>query len=269
MSSYLVEQVSLQLAIALYIATCTGMILDSIYKYRLRTVILFSGISALIIHAYSIGVRWHRVNHGPFINLYEILTSNIWSLSLGYLLFYWFSYKNKSTSFVFVPILLVLIAWIMSITPNDTYLPATYNTIWLYFHVFSGKIFLGLLLISTMLAGTILLSRLNINKLINNEDNVVELMYRFIAFAFLFDSLMLVFGAIWAQDAWGRYWAWDPLETWAFLTWLLIVFTLHWRIGNQRKTVLFSLLIVSCFILAFITFFGVPFLSSAPHKGMI
>ena len=92
--------------------------------------------------------------------------------------------------------------------------------------------------------------------------------YRLLAFAFCFESLMLVFGAVWAQDAWGRYWAWDPLETWAFLTWLCVIFVLHWRLNHPRKAI-YALLVSGCFVLAFLTFFGVPFVSTAPHKGMI
>jgi len=79
---------------------------------------------------------------------------------------------------------------------------------------------------------------------------------------------MLMFGAIWAQDAWGRYWAWDPLETWAFLTWMSVIFVLHWRLNYSRQAI-YAALVVGCFTLAFLTFFGVPLLSTAPHKGMI
>jgi ABC-type transport system involved in cytochrome c biogenesis permease subunit len=80
---------------------------------------------------------------------------------------------------------------------------------------------------------------------------------------------MLIAGAVWAQDAWGRWWAWDPLETWAFLTWLLLVGAFHarrtWRVGPRAG----AWLILAVFVLAFFTFFGVPFVSVAPHKGAI
>ena len=91
-----------------------------------------------------------------------------------------------------------------------------------------------------------------------------ELAFRFMAIGFVFETLMLVSGAIWAQDAWGRYWAWDPLETWAFLTWLSLAAFLHARVAFRIGPRASALMILGVFALAFLTFFGVPFVSTAP-----
>jgi len=80
---------------------------------------------------------------------------------------------------------------------------------------------------------------------------------------------MLIVGAVWAQDAWGRYWAWDPLETWAFLTWLVLAFSLHLRFTVKTTPRTGAILILGVFAVAFLTFFGVPFISKAPHKGAV
>jgi len=157
--------------------------------------------------------------------------------------------------------------WLISTNPKDAYLPPTYNTIWLYFHIFSGKVFLSLLFLASGLATCSLLSKTDGGSILVTPYRI-KLAYKFLAIAFLFESFMLFFGAIWAQDAWGRYWAWDPLEIWAFLTWLSVAFTLHLRVGIRNEK-LFPWLILGCFILAFLTFFGVPFISTAAHKGMI
>jgi hypothetical protein len=90
----------------------------------------------------------------------------------------------------------------------------------------------------------------------------------YLVIAFLFESMMLLTGAIWAQDAWGRYWAWDPLETWAFLTWLALAFGLHLKIWLRPPAVVWSGMVTAVFVLAFVTFFGVPFVSDVPHKGV-
>jgi len=81
--------------------------------------------------------------------------------------------------------------------------------------------------------------------------------------------LMLVAGAVWAQDAWGRYWAWDPLETWAFVTWLTLAGFLHARASLKLAPAAGAAMIMAVFVVAFLTFFGVPFVSMAPHKGAI
>jgi hypothetical protein len=57
----------------------------------------------------------------------------------------------------------------------------------------------------------------------------------------VFDTLMLIVGAVWAQDAWGRYWAWDPLETWAFASWLALAAALHARATLRPAPAVFGL----------------------------
>jgi ABC-type transport system involved in cytochrome c biogenesis permease subunit len=234
-------------------------------KYHKPLILL--ALSALLIHAISIGIRWVRIDHGPFINMYEILTSNVWSISVGLTLFFIFL-KDKSIVFRFVtPVLFIMMLWLITTPPTEAFLPPTYNTIWLYFHVFSGKFFFTLLILSSALAAQ---SLLLIHQGSDNDhiQDYTDLAYKFLAIAFVFETFMLIFGSIWAQDAWGRYWSWDPLETWAFVTWLGVAFTLHLQV-NSKKDRPFLYLILVCFILAFLTFYGVPFVSLAPHKGMI
>ncbi|RLA11074.1 MAG: hypothetical protein DRQ59_10565 [Gammaproteobacteria bacterium] len=234
------------------------------FPYELIVLFIVLGLSS---HTLSLALSWVRVGHGPFINLYEILSSNLWSLMLSLLLFLLLVRQHRQMSRYLVPLLALLMIWLLVTTQRDTYLPPTYNTIWLYFHVFSGKFFLGLLMLSTGMAIYELVQSRSSDGPVSNAA-VESLSYRFLAFAFCFESLMLLFGAIWAQDAWGRYWAWDPLETWAFLTWLSVIFVLHWRLNFAHQS-LYTALVVGCFILAFLTFFGIPFISTAPHKGMI
>jgi ABC-type transport system involved in cytochrome c biogenesis permease subunit len=222
---------------------------------------------AILVHSIAILMRWVRVDHGPFINLYEILSSNIWSLSIITLLVYARIPSIRRTFHFCELIIVILVVWFMSVDPVESHLPPTYNTIWLYFHVVSGKLFFGLLLVSTSLA---IASDLRYLGVVSSSPDILylnELAYRFLAIAFLFESMMLLIGAIWAQDAWGRYWAWDPLETWALITWLTVIFILHVRAWINPK--LANWLIPIAFVLAFLTFFGIPFYSTAPHKGMI
>ena len=255
----------------LYIAcTCYSISFVVTYLGHIRfqqRVVIFSGLGGLLSHSVSLAMRWSRIDHGPFINLYEILSSNLWSLQLAFLLFMMLARQYRPMGRYLVPLLAMLMIWLLITTPKDTYLPATYDTIWLYFHVFSGKFFLSLL----MLASGMAIFEWAQSK--SSGENIVvlaarSLSYRLLAFAFCFESLMLLFGAIWAQDAWGRYWAWDPLETWAFMTWLSVIFVLHWRLNYSRQGI-YAGLVAGCFVLAFLTFFGVPFISTAPHKGMI
>ena len=102
-----------------------------------------------------------------------------------------------------------------------------------------------------------------------NDATLDNIAWRFMQAALIFESAMLIMGALWAQDAWGRYWAWDPLETWAFITWIALAGALHVRTTYSVSPAQGAAMIWTVFILAFLTFFGVPFVTIAPHKGAV
>jgi len=214
--------------------------------------------------------RWLRLGHGPFLSLYELLLSNLLTLGLLYALAYWRVPQVRPGAVVVLPILLLLAVWTLSLSPDATRLPPTYDNPWLWIHVSMGKIFLAACLIATGNAGILLgrawRRRSQADAQLPALDAVA---WRFMALAFVFDSLMLLAGAAWARDAWGRFWDWDPLETWAFVTWLILGTVLHLRITWDLRPWIGWLLIVAVFVLAVLTFFGVPFVSVAAHKGVM
>jgi len=230
-------------------------------------------VAALALLALAIGQRWIRVGHGPFLSMFEILLSNLFSLGLIFALAYWRLPRLRPSAAVVVPILLVLALWILVVNPRDTHLPPTYETPVLWLHVTAGKLFLGFCLVAVGLAGVILLRRraraARWFSAMPDSSTLDQWAWRFMLVALVFQSLMLIAGALWAQDAWGRYWAWDPLETWAFITWVAAAAAMHARFAYRISPSVGALIILGVFILAFLTFFGVPFLSVAPHKGVV
>jgi ABC-type transport system involved in cytochrome c biogenesis permease subunit len=90
-------------------------------------------------------------------------------------------------------------------------------------------------------------------------DNLV-----YLGFGFL--TLGLLFGALWAKQAWGHYWTWDPKETWAFLTWLGYLIYIHLRYNHPKK-VSASLWVLSlAFIILLVAWFGINILPSAQNS---
>jgi len=249
-------------ALLAYLAAGCTAIASLALERRPERWILSLLILGLILHGASLGVRWIAQGHGPFITLFEILSSNIWSLTLIYTLAYWRVPAVRPAAAFVAPVLFIMMGWLLVTSPAQGHLPPTYRTFWLYVHVLMGKIFLGAVLVAVGLSGLIL-ARLA------GREPIEELAFRFMATGFVFETLMLVSGAIWAQDAWGRYWDWDPLETWAFLTWLSLAAFLHARVAFRVGPRASAAMILGVFALAFLTFFGVPFVSTAPHKGAV
>lgn len=260
-------------AVVTYVLGGSLAIFGVVLKKRPERAVLALVVLGLLLHTISLGVRWERLGHGPFITLFEILSSNLWSLTLAFVLAYWRIPQIRPAAAILMPILFVMMGWLMLSHPGEGHFPPTYRTPWLYIHIGFGKVFLGAVLVAVGISGVILLrsAGIGVEKFARLPDNarLDELAFRLMAVGLIFETLMLVAGAIWAQDAWGRYWAWDPLETWAFLTWLALAFALHARITFKTRPQTGAVMIIAVFVLAFLTFFGVPFISTSPHKGAI
>jgi ABC-type transport system involved in cytochrome c biogenesis permease subunit len=228
--------------------------------------------TALALHTLALTMRWHAVGHGPFTTLREILSSNLWSLALVVAVSAWALREVRHALAVALVPLVLLAVWMIASDDGRGHLPPTYDTPLLYIHTVVGKLYLGLLLVAVALGAVPWLRRTRWGAAVAPDVDASRfdaLAHRFAGFALVFDTLMLIVGAVWAQDAWGRYWAWDPLESWAFASWIALAGTLHARATFRLAPSTFGVLLAGVFVLAFLTFFGVPFLSLAPHKGAI
>lgn len=234
--------------------------------------VLAAVLCAVILFAVAIGVRWEHAGYGPFLTLFEVLLSNLFSLGLLYFLVLWRYPLARPGALLVLPLFLLLGAWAVAVPPEPGQLPATYDSAWLWVHVGVGKVFLGICLAATGVAGVLLLRRLTgwaALHALPEDRHADALVWRLMSIAFIFHSLMLIAGAVWARDAWGHFWTWDPLETWAFITWLALGTSLHARLAWRLPAWAGWLLVLLVFGLAFLTFFGVPFGSIGPHKGIL
>lgn len=266
------ESIWLWLAVACHGAAC-GLAFYAIVRNRSRqTWLLIFLSSAAVATAVAIAERWLRTGQGPFLTLFEVLISNLFSLSLIYALAYWRVRLVRPSAIIVMPILLLIGIWALATPADSVPLPPTFAHYWLWLHVIAGKVFLGACLVGVGLAGFLLMRHRGMVKGVGLQEAddsraLDAVVWRFMALAFVFQSFMLVAGAVWAHDAWGRYWAWDPLETWTLVTWLALGAVLHARVTFNLPARFGWQMAIGVFVLAFLTLFGVPFLSLAPHKG--
>lgn len=263
----------LWMALAAYVVAGSIGIIGVLLKKRPERSVLGLMLLGLLLHTAAIALRWERLGHGPYVTMYEILSSNLWSMMCAFTLAYWRVPQIRPSAAVVMPILFLVMGWMLMSSAVEGHLPPTYHTTWLYIHIGFGKVFFGAVLVALGISGVILLraSAYGAGRFerLPPDANLSELAFRCMAIGFVFETLMLIAGAIWAQDAWGRYWAWDPLETWAFLTWLVLAGSLHARFTYQLSPRAGALLVVVVFVVAFLTFFGVPFISKTPHQGAV
>jgi cytochrome c-type biogenesis protein CcsB len=126
--------------------------------------------------------------------------------------------------------------------PSAPLVPALQST-WLVVHVFAAILSGGVFLLSNTIAATYLWldymerkgERTAFAKRLPTLEVLDQLSYRLVAFVFPLWTFAVIAGAIWAEAAWGRYWGWDPKETWAFITWILYAAYLHARVTAGWK----------------------------------
>jgi cytochrome c-type biogenesis protein CcsB len=269
----LVELRVLWAAVVAYVLAGSIAIIGVLLKKRPERTVLGFMLLGLALHSTALGLRWVRLDHGPFVTMFEILSSNVWSMMLIFALAYWRLTAVRPAAAVVMPILFIMMGWLMTVSPGEAFLPPTYHTVWLFIHIGFAKVFFGAVLVAVGLSGVILSRRWNWSQekfqRLPEDSRLSELSYRCMAIGLVFETLMLIAGAIWAQDAWGRYWDWDPLETWSFITWLLVAMSLHARLTYKLSPRLGAWMIIAVFITAFLTFFGVPFITQSPHKGAV
>lgn len=263
----------LWVAVVAYVLAGSLAIFGVAFKKRPERAVLAFMALGLALHTVALAVRWVRLDHGPFVTMFEILSGNTWSLMLVFTLAYWRLPAVRPSAAVVMPILFLMMGWLMTVSPGEARLPPTYHTVWLYIHIGFSKVFLGVVLVAVGLSGVILSRRSawwqSRFQRLPTDERLSELSYRCMAVGFVFETLMLIAGAIWAQDAWGRYWDWDPLETWSFITWLLLGVALHARITFRLTPRFGAWLVIAVFVTAFLTFFGIPFITQSPHKGAV
>lgn len=149
------------------------------------------------------------------------------------------------------------------IAPNDIAppIPALQSN-WLVLHVtlsFIGEAFFAVAFVSSLY--------MLLTKDEEKKRRLDRLTYTTIAIGYpIFTAGALLFGAVWASYAWGRFWGWDPKETWALITWLTYTGYLHFRVIRKSNARVTAWLSVIGFIFTLFTFFGVNFLLSGLHS---
>jgi len=213
--------------------------------------------------------------HAPLSNLYESLVFFSIAIMVIYL-FVEFRYKIKIIGAFAAPLAFLVLAY-ASLSPNinDRIQPLVpvLKSNWLIAHVMCAFIGYSALAIGFGFSIMYLIKQVDKDgkvgglKFLPSLTVLDELTYQVIMFGFLFLTIGIITGAVWANSAWGRYWGWDPKETWSLITWLIYAGLLHARMmrGWQgRRIAYFSIL---GFLAVLFTYFGVNYLPGLHSYG--
>ena len=225
-----------------------------------------------VVHTAALVVRTIAAERPPFMNLYEYVISLIWGVVLVYLVAE-FTTKSKQIGAFAVP-LVTLFAYLAIQLPTEVNptMPAL-RSAWRVPHIFTAILAYSSFAVAFGLAFMYLIRERADRKKgsfwasrIPSTKTLDQLIYRMLAFGFMMQTALLITGAVWAQFAWGRYWGWDPKETWALITWLIYAASLHMRVTMGWRGRKIAFVCIVGFIATMFTLFGVSLLLPGLHS---
>ncbi len=245
-------------------------LLDDIASSFTSTAVLF-GFTGLLVRWYESYLIGLDIGHIPISNLYEVFILFCLITSLLYL-FYEEKFNTKKLGAFVLIVINAAVGFILWYTFDrhadgvQPLVPAL-QSYWMKIHVPANFIGYGAFSIAAMVSIAYLLSAKKILASYLPKLAVLDdLIYKSIAIGFIFFTVATILGAIWAAEAWGGYWSWDPKETWALIVWLNYAAWLHYRIvKGLRGPVLAWWALIGLVVTTF-AFLGVNMFLSGLHS---
>ncbi len=243
-------------------------------KYKLKisiNILLGLIILGFIAHTGGLGMRWYISGHAPWSNGYEAMTYIAWATVLAGLSF---SKKSPMTLGVtaFLSGIILFVAHLSFLDPQITNLVPVLKSYWLTIHVATitasyGFMALGALLASLNLSIMIFKNEKNNLRLSLSIEELTYVIEMAISIGIILLTIGNFLGGVWANESWGRYWGWDPKETWALASIIFYAFVLHMRfIPGLKSVYAFNLAALVAFSSIIMTFFGVNYYLSGLHS---
>jgi cytochrome c-type biogenesis protein CcsB len=247
----------------------------SVFKETLSSKILNNILFGIlltffIIQTAGMGFRWYISGHAPWSNTYESLVYIAWSVMFAGVVFFRKSLMALSAAVIMTAVFMFT-AHLSGIDPQITNLVPVLKSYWLTIHVSIITGSYGFLALGAMLGFIALIlfifrseTKPHIDKTIKhimaiNETSLIIGLSAIVVGNFL--------GGVWANESWGRYWGWDPKETWAYVAIIVYAIVLHLRlIPKLNRPYVLAVASTLAFSTILMTYFGVNFYLSGMHS---
>ena len=240
--------------------------------------LMFAGTLMMTV---AILLRWRDAGRPPFSNMYESLICFAWSIALVYLVLE-LVYKIRVAGVIAAIMAAVSIATASFFDNTIEALMPALQSNWLAYHVLTC--FVGYAAFAVSAGASVLYlylkftgkaSKPGTEDADTSSNEILRAMqsfnYEAIRFGFLFLGIGIITGAVWANEAWGTYWSWDPKETWSLITWIIYAILIHFkyvsgRFGVKDLNTFNAVCSIIGFFAVIFTYFGVNFVLSGLHS---
>ncbi|TDO71269.1 cytochrome c-type biogenesis protein CcsB [Flavobacterium chryseum] len=217
-----------------------------------------------LLHTMGLIARWYISGHAPWSNAYESIIYVGWAT-----MFFGLAFDRKSkltvASSAFVTAMILMAAYMNWIDPEIANLQPVLNSYWLMIHVAVivasyGPFALGMILGFVALLLIFFTTEKNKEKMSLNIKEITYINEMALTIGLIMLTIGNFLGGQWANESWGRYWGWDPKETWALISIMVYAFVIHARfVPSLRGKWFFNLISMYAFVSILFTYYGVNF----------
>lgn len=265
------------IAVVAYVVSSVALVIGSAFKretaMRAGWWAAVAGSAAQLV---SIAGRWIRVGHGPYLGFYEVASLLAFLLALSFIALSarWRGFHLAGA--IAMPVALLILGGSMLTSRETMEVTGSLASVWLIVHVTFANLAFGAYGISFVLAIAYLLkgrpvwsALARLGEKLPDEDTFTQLSYRFVGAGFVFQTVMIASGAIWAQRAWGRYWGWDPIEVWSLIAWAVYALYLHLTLTMGWKGRRAAWIAIIALPVILFSLLGVPLVYNSIHGAYL
>lgn len=232
-------------------------------------------LAGLVFQAASLGIRWARLGHGPYLGFYEVANALVLCVVAFFVIVAWRNPRLAPAGIAVMPVALLLLGGAMLDSKVGVPITAKLASYWLFVHVtFANLAFAAFAVSFGCAIAWVIRDRSNEGKWAKRlakmpaQEVLENTTVRFVLLGFLFWGIMIATGAIWANEAWGHYWSWDPIETWSLIVWLIYAVFLHVRFTLKWQGERLAWFAIVAMPLALFALIGIPLAFNTPHAGI-
>jgi len=250
-----------------------GNQLRSAFSWKVGNALAWSavtlGLTGLLVRWYESYLYGPEIGHIPISNLYEV--SVVFSIFTSCIYLYFESryarFELGAWAMGMMSAWVVFLLWYGMTRQAHEIQPLVpaLQSYWMKIHVPANFIGYGGFTVAAM-TGMVVLVGQRKGQFVVSETILMEWMYRSITVGFTFFTIATILGAVWAAEAWGGYWSWDPKEVWALVVWLNYAAWLHFRLTKGQRTTVLAVWSVVGFFVTLFAFLGVNIFLSGLHS---
>ena len=228
-------------------------------------------ITLFVFNTIGLAARWYIAGHAPWSDAYESIIFVAWATVIFGIIFGRKSYFTLASS-TFVASIILSIAHMNWLDPSIANLQPVLDSYWLMIHVAVivgsyGPFAIGMILGIVTLILTIIATKKNRKIFSRKLEELTIVNELSLTIGLVMLTIGNFLGGMWANESWGRYWGWDPKETWALISIMIYTAVLHLRIVPKLNNKwLFNLMSIISFAAIMMTYFGVNFYLVGLHS---